>query len=556
MMGVWAIARQTFSQCIRTKVGGVFIILLAIAMLATPYLASDPAIPLADRIRTFLSYSTGVVAVMLGLVTIFLSAGAIASDIRQKQILIVAVKPLARWQYVVGRWLGVVLLDAVLVAGSGVAIYAISQHLRAKEAISPNDRRAVETEVFSARKRVAPDMSRSYAMVEQALQKRLDDLKNQGRYESALEAFRLQSGGTVESATMLLQDEYRKQLLERLQSVAPNMSLMWFFNGIRVAGGMVQGQGVVQAIDTEHGVIQIGIDRKLLGQLLYGRPVRVESAEGRVVGLGRDEFQVMLPMADFTRGRIVGLKSGDQINIELDPVIQVTYKATALSEVGSGSLYSAFLVQTPPPDDPSKGGEAGFVDYLPRSDAPNLPATLTVSSRAVDKQGRVQVIYVNRPRPDGFACSVSIRPDDISVLYKVASFETNFARGLAMILVMLMFIAALGVAAGTFLGFPVASLLVLVLLPFGLARKWLGEAVAAMEPDAIGYLSRAIVYLMNLAIPDIGSLTPGSALASGLAVPYELGTMRTVWFSLAGIALVLAMACVIFRKRELATVQV
>ena len=150
---VGAVAEQTFVQCLRTRVGGAFMVLLAVCMLATTMFTNhDESVPLADRIRTFLSYSTGLVTVVLVIVTVFLGTGAVSNDVAQKQIFILAVKPLARWQYILGRWLGVVLMDVMLLVVSGGVIYLIAQHMRTLPPTSAADHRAVETEVFTARK--------------------------------------------------------------------------------------------------------------------------------------------------------------------------------------------------------------------------------------------------------------------------------------------------------------------------------------------------------------------------------------------------------------------
>ena len=56
MGGIWAVARQTFRQCLRMKVAGLFIVLLALFLAAMPYqMKGDET--LAGRIRTFLSLS-------------------------------------------------------------------------------------------------------------------------------------------------------------------------------------------------------------------------------------------------------------------------------------------------------------------------------------------------------------------------------------------------------------------------------------------------------------------------------------------------------------------
>ena len=189
MRSIWTIARHTFSQCLRMKMAGLFIVLLLIALATMPFQMKGDG-TLAGRIQTFLAYGTGITSVLLSLVTIFASVSTISSDLRGKQIFTVASKPLARWQYIVGRWLGVVLLVAMLLAVSATAIYGFAQYLRGRDdlLLNPQDRGAVETEVFAARRRVPP------AGIEERLKRgvdaSIDELRNRGVYENALKAYK------------------------------------------------------------------------------------------------------------------------------------------------------------------------------------------------------------------------------------------------------------------------------------------------------------------------------------------------------------------------------
>ena len=74
---LWTVARQTFVQCLRTRVAAVFAVLLIASLALLPALMEGDG-TLAGRIKTFLDYSTGVVSVLLALTVILLSAGLIS----------------------------------------------------------------------------------------------------------------------------------------------------------------------------------------------------------------------------------------------------------------------------------------------------------------------------------------------------------------------------------------------------------------------------------------------------------------------------------------------
>ena len=72
-----------------------------------------------------LTYSLGSVSMLLGLATLWLACGTLARDVEECQMQMVAVKPIARWQIWLGKWLGLVALNGVLLVVSGLAIYGV-----------------------------------------------------------------------------------------------------------------------------------------------------------------------------------------------------------------------------------------------------------------------------------------------------------------------------------------------------------------------------------------------------------------------------------------------
>jgi hypothetical protein len=552
---IWAMARQTFAQCLRTKIGGIFIILLGLSMLVMPMLNSGQHVPLADRIRTFLTYSLGAATILISVVTVFLATGVVSSDVEGKQVFLLAVKPLPRWQYILGRWLGVMMLNVLLVGISGAVIYLIAQHMRTQQTINDNDRRAIETEIFSARRRVGPDMENIHKDVEKQIDAKISQLATQGGYDAAIQIFRPLAGGDMVKAQQMLRDEYRKQIMEKYQSAAPGKSLTWIFNDLDVAGSTILSDGTVKAIDRDRGLLEIAGSSEMLGLLLMDRPVNVAGADGRVFRVGPNYFDAQFSPSDMAHGSLATVTGEAKVVVKLDPVLQITYKPLPIKDTNGRPLQSLWFVQTPAPTDPKKHPPYMYREVIDRKDPPGQASTLTVTSRLIDPDGRLEAVYVNEPSQT-LATTVSIREADISVLYRVGSFEGNFLRGLAMILVQLMFIAALGTFAGSFLGFAVGSLLVFVLLPFGLAQNWLQVAANSMEPGLMTYFSQAIVFIMSLLVADLEKLSPSSSLVGGLMIPWDFAGLRVAWYALGGTAVLLGIACAIFHKRELARVQV
>src|SRR5690606_23738088 len=67
--------------------------------------------------------------------------------------------------------------------------------------------------------------------------------------------------------------------------------------------------------------------------------------------------------------------------------------------------------------------------------------------------------------------------DGLQMLYRVGSFEANLARGMTMLWLRLGFLAMLGLAASTFLSFPVACLLCLLVYFTSAGSAYLAESL-------------------------------------------------------------------------------
>ena len=115
--------------------------------------------------------------------------------------------------------------------------------------------------------------------------------------------------------------------------------------------------------------------------------------------------------------------------------------------------------------------------------------------------------------------------------------------------------------AGTFLSFPVAVVACLTLLLISLLRPFLVSAVevsSIFAPGvdwltATGYLA---MQFMVILLPDFASTWPSDTLVEGLRISWsELGQTASLTVGLRAMV-ALALCCLIFRKRELARVQV
>src|ERR1039457_3863082 len=136
MQRIFAIAGLTWKAALRFKLFLVIAALLILAVVGLPLVIKDDGTARGFT-QIILTYTLSAITALLGLSTLWLSCGTLARDIEECQIQVVATKPIARWQIWMGKWLGIVTLNAALLAISGACVYGLLQwrsaHLPAAE---------------------------------------------------------------------------------------------------------------------------------------------------------------------------------------------------------------------------------------------------------------------------------------------------------------------------------------------------------------------------------------------------------------------------------------
>jgi ABC-type transport system involved in multi-copper enzyme maturation permease subunit len=114
----------TWKAAFRYRLFWVITSLLLAAVVALPLLIKDDGTA-AGFAQILITYTLAAVTALLGFCTLWLSCGTLARDIEECQIQVVAVKPIARWQIWLGKWLGIVTLNAALLAVAGASIFGL-----------------------------------------------------------------------------------------------------------------------------------------------------------------------------------------------------------------------------------------------------------------------------------------------------------------------------------------------------------------------------------------------------------------------------------------------
>src|SRR6266568_4940156 len=126
MQRLFAIAWLTWKAAFRFRLFLVIAMLLLATVVVLPILIKDDGTARGFT-QILLTYTLSVITALLGLSTLWLSCGTLARDIEECQIQVVATKPIARWQIWLGKWLGLVSLNAVLLALAGACVFGLLQ---------------------------------------------------------------------------------------------------------------------------------------------------------------------------------------------------------------------------------------------------------------------------------------------------------------------------------------------------------------------------------------------------------------------------------------------
>ena len=458
MQRIWAIATLTWKAAFRFRLFIVVAVLLLVAVVGLPILIKDDGTARGFT-QILLTYTLSTIAALLGLSTLWLACGTLARDIEECQMQLVAVKPIARWQIWLGKWLGLISLNAALLAISGGAVFLLLQWRATR--LPEAEQRILRNEVLVARG------SAKEVTFDQELEAETDR-----QFKVAL-----QKSSVTALDAKLLRQQIKESLKAELQVVPPGAYRPW--------------------------QIDLGFARHFLrDQPLY---------------------------------------------------LRVKFNAAQKSPTGTfAALWQVGVPETP-----------RLWRSQPMSLAPDTFHEFQIPGNLFDENGVLTIFFVN---PNNTALLFPLE-DGLEVLYREGGFALNFARGLGIIFCWMALLAALGLAAASFLSFPVAAFFSLAVLVMVLSSGTLATAVS--EGTIMGYneeqgvaghspvdvviipVFRVILKVINLAkgFSPVDSLSTGRSISWG-----ELGAAFGQIVLLLG-GIIGLFGVWMFSRRELATAQ-
>src|SRR5437764_5077427 len=158
MQRLFAIAKLTWKAAFRFRLFWVMAALLLICVIGLPLLIKDDGTARGFT-QILLTYTLSIITTLLGFSTLWLACGTLARDIEEAQMQMVAVKPIARWQIWLGKWLGLVALNAALLLVAGSSVFVLMKWRASR--LPPEQQRVLRNEIFVARaslKEATPDI--------------------------------------------------------------------------------------------------------------------------------------------------------------------------------------------------------------------------------------------------------------------------------------------------------------------------------------------------------------------------------------------------------------
>jgi hypothetical protein len=449
MRGIWAVAKNTVKQALRMKIAVVFILLLLI-LLPVLGITTTGDETLKGRLQTFVSYGLSLTSLLLCLLTIIVSIYTVTSDIKYRQIYTVITKPIYRYQFLLGKLLGVLLLDVVLLALFSSFIYIFALYMPKFFKATGDEIVQADNEFYTARAALTfPDVD-----VSQEVEEKYKELEKTGR---------LPSDYTPERVIAELTEQAK--LKQRAADVG--QALIWEFDNVKPLTRSM-------FIRFKYEVAVTPPDMQVYGRWYAGDPRYVKTGEQP----STEPFEKILKHS-------------------IDTFHEIEFPSDVVPE--DGHMAIAFM---------------------------NIPLNRT---------------------------SVTFPRDGLGILYKADTFTANFMRAVLLILFRLIFLACLGILTSTFVSFPVAVLVCLVLFSTAAISNFVIESFDSLGSNMSVIYSYSIKWMIRL-LPQFDKFNPTSFIVPARLLSWPIIAQCAVFMVFIKSSILLILAFIIFGSREIAKI--
>lgn len=486
---ITSVARSVIDEAVRQRLGLVLVLAPVLFMPIMP-LVLDPAERLSYRIQFFMSWSLSATTFLLSMLTIFLACSTVSREIERKWIHVTLIKPIHRWQYLLGKFVGIVLLNGLMLSLAAVGTYVFVNAMKNTPALDVEDRAMVDTQILTARSGISAtpaDPVAFEATIRQTIAQMVKDAPD--RYPVGM--------------SPRGQREVAKQAYMQWCQLSVGESQTYRFTGFDDA--------VLHASDLQ---------------------LRIEPRAGNIVAM-RTKVKLFFWVND---------RPWPMINGEHQP-----------EDLMSDMVHTLPI--------PAELLEDGRID-------------LRVQNKSIMQAGEANAASVSFGSGSG-----------LEMLYPSGNFEWNYCKSVLLLFTRLIFVTAIGLAAGSLMSFHVATLLTMIVFFAAIGSEWLDqatnyytgnewagktavdevtsrfgflfEALGEMKIwEALGIAVSILTDTLLLMLPALGRLNPIPLLSSGRSVSAGMVAEGVLAVGLGWSLVVWSVGAFLFERRELARVTV
>lgn len=156
MHRILAIAGLTLRSAARSRMFALLVVLVMGGILGLPLIMKSDG-TLAGQVQLFLQYTLGLAVALLSVIAVWTGAGAVSLEVEGRQIQLVAVKPVRALELWLGKWLGLMAINIVLLALTGAVILGLLLWTTRSSLLSESDRARLREEILVVRSDLLPE---------------------------------------------------------------------------------------------------------------------------------------------------------------------------------------------------------------------------------------------------------------------------------------------------------------------------------------------------------------------------------------------------------------
>lgn len=231
MRAVLGIMSKTVRASLRSHVAQVVLGALVLAVVLLPLTIADDGTAYG-HVQVSLTYSLGVIGFLLSIVSLWLGCTTMADDIEGYQMHMVVSKPVSTTQIWLGKWLGILALDALLLSGAAVVVLALMFWRLHTTTFTGYEAARLANEVLVGRRVFLPLRPNVETLVEKEIQKRQQALEQGSRQPGGAGVPPLQSEMAQRAIDRSARSIVRQEVVGALTTIPAGHPRLWRFEGL------------------------------------------------------------------------------------------------------------------------------------------------------------------------------------------------------------------------------------------------------------------------------------------------------------------------------------